>query len=65
MEKTLQKLFDYQRFSGNPRLQKVIDAVHARSAPRRLSEEEAELVAAAGAPYRSPDDPEGEAGRPV
>ena len=34
MEKTLQKLFDYQRFSGNPRLQKVIDAVHAAGISR-------------------------------
>ena len=65
MEKTLQKLFDYQRFSGNPRLQKVIDAVHAGPAPRYLIEDEAEFVAAAGAPYRSPDDPEGEEGRTV
>ena len=52
MEKKLAKLFDYQKFAGNPRLQTVIDSVRKRS--RALSMEEAELVTAAYAPYVKP-----------
>lgn len=51
MEKKLQKLFDYQKFAGNAKLQKVIDSVSARNEARRLSLDEAGLVAAAGEPY--------------
>ncbi len=50
MEKKLSLLFDYQKFEQNPELQRVIDAVHARLSKRRLSDDEAELVAAAGQP---------------
>ena len=52
MEKKLTKLFDYQKFAGNPRLQAVIDSVHKR--PRELILDDAELVSAAGAPYNKP-----------
>ncbi len=50
MEKAISVLFDYQRFDKNADLQAVIDAVHARYAARKLSDDEAELVAAAGMP---------------
>ena len=43
-------LFDFQKFEKNADLQAVIDAVHARYAARKLSDEEAECVAAAGTP---------------
>ena len=52
MEKKISKLFDYQKFAGNPRLQAVIDSVHRQS--RQLSMDEAELVTAAYAPYVKP-----------
>ena len=38
MEKRLAKLFDYQKYAGNPRLQAAIDSVHRR--PRELSMED-------------------------
>ena len=44
MEKTLRKLFDYQKFEGSRALQQVIDNVHTRYAVREL------FVAAAGTP---------------
>ena len=52
MEKKLTKLFDYQRFAGNPKLQAIIDSVHTR--PRELILDDGELVSAAGAPYYKP-----------
>ena len=52
MEKRLSKLFDYQKYARNPRLQAVIDSVHKR--PRELSMDEADLVTAAYAPYVKP-----------
>ena len=52
MEKKISKLFDYQKFAGNPRLQAVIDSVHGQH--RQLSMDEAELVTAAYAPYVKP-----------
>ena len=57
MEKKLTKLFDYQKFAGNPKLQAVIDS--ARRRPRELIPDDAELVSAAGVPYYKPtnDDP--------
>lgn len=59
-EKQLYRAFDFQRFSGNPRLQAVIDAAHARVAARELSDEELEDLAAAGAPEQQdkPEKPE-------
>ena len=58
MEKKLTKLFDYQQFACNPRLQALIDSVHSRR--RELDLDDAELVAAAGSPYLQPtgDDPQ-------
>lgn len=48
MEKTLAKLFDYQKFSGNPALQQVIDSTHSRYARRQLDLADLEFVSAAG-----------------
>ena len=48
MEKKLSLLFDYQKFEQNPELQKVIDSVHARFSKRMLSDDEADMVFAAG-----------------
>ncbi len=50
METKLSVLFDFQRFEKNADLQAVIDAVHARYTARKLTDEEAELVTAAGTP---------------
>ena len=50
METKLSLLFDYQKYVKNPDLQAVIDAVHARYTARKLSDEEADWVNAAGRP---------------
>ena len=50
MEKKISLLFDFQKFEKNKDLQAVIDAVHARYSARKLTDDEAELVAAAGTP---------------
>ena len=50
MEEKISLLFDFQSYEENEDLQSVIDAVHARYASRQLSDDEAELVAAAGRP---------------
>ncbi len=42
--------FDLHRFSPSARLQAVIDASHARTAARELSDEELDRVSAAGEP---------------
>ena len=47
-ERELFRAFDYQRFSGNMRLQAVIDKAHRRQAVRELTDEELDFVAAAG-----------------
>lgn len=47
-EKQLYRAFEFQRFSPNPRLQAVIDGVHARMAARELDDAELDYVAAAG-----------------
>lgn len=47
MEKKLKALFDFQRFQGNERLTKLIDAAK-QSASAELNDEELALVAAAG-----------------
>ena len=63
MEKTLERLFDFQKFAENEELAAVIDAVHARySSTRRraLSLEETEWVNAAGdANYLPPEQEKG------
>ncbi len=48
MEGKLICLFDFQSYEENEDLQAVIEAVHSRYAPQQLSDDEAELVAAAG-----------------
>ncbi|MBR5344413.1 MAG: hypothetical protein IK127_01120 [Clostridia bacterium] len=55
MERKLAALFDFQKFENNSDLQKVIDAVHARSARRELSMEDLEYVNAAQGSYISPE----------
>ena len=49
-EKLLYQAFDLQRFEKNARLQSVIDKAHKRIEGRELSEDELDLVAAAGIP---------------
>ena len=43
MERTLQQLFDFQRFEENPDLARVIDEVHARYAARKTGIRELDL----------------------
>lgn len=50
MEKTLEQLFDYQRYEDTPSLRQVIDSVHARYAVRALDLDEMSWVNAAGMP---------------
>ncbi len=50
MDKTLKRLFDFQKFEGNKELQSVIDSVHARYAVRELDLDEMDFVSAAGNP---------------
>ena len=54
-EEKLFGAFDLQRFSGNERLQAVIDAAHKRCLARELIDDELDLVAAAGALEKKPD----------
>lgn len=49
MERTLIRLFDFQRFEGNRALQAVIDDVHSRYAMRELRDNDLVFVNAAGA----------------
>lgn len=53
IDKKLSLLFDYQEFEQNPELQRIIDSVAARFSKRRLSDDEADLIAAAGRPEMS------------
>ena len=53
-EKLLYQAFDLQRFAPNARLRSVIDASHARTAARELSDDELEFVSAAGTPTAEP-----------
>ncbi len=55
-EKLLSKAFDFQKFSGNQRLQAVIDASHARTTLQslKLSDEDLDLVAGG---RKIPEDP--------
>ncbi len=48
MEKKLKKLFDYQKFEKNPRLEKLIGESEARYKAAELSDENLEMVSAAG-----------------
>ena len=49
-DKIFDLLFDYQTFEPNAELQEIIDQVNARFPSRMLSDDEADLVAAAGLP---------------
>ena len=55
MENKLTKLFDYQKFAGNSKLQAVINSVR-RQSRALISDDDAGFVAAAGAPYCNPAD---------
>ena len=44
----LRRLFDFQRFEKNARLQAVIDETHARIKAYKLSDDVLDLVSAAG-----------------
>jgi len=46
MENLLKNLFDYQKFSGNPKLRRIIDDAHSFGALDDLSDDE--LAFAAG-----------------
>ena len=50
MDERLSLLFDYQSFEQNAELQDVLDGIYARFPSRQLSDDEADLVAAAGLP---------------
>lgn len=52
MEKALSKLFDYQKFERDRKLQSAISSV--RKPARELSLEEASLVSAAGSAHFQP-----------
>lgn len=49
-EAKLKSLFDFQRFENNKKLQRVIDNTHRRVEARELTDDELDLVAAAGVP---------------
>lgn len=58
----LSRLFDFQRFEKNARLQRVIDEAHRRVKARELTDDELDQVAAAGVlnaqtPKKSEDHP--------
>ena len=59
MERKLSELFEFQRYEKNADLQAVINTVHTRYSARKLSDDEADLVAAAGMPEtaKKRDDP--------
>jgi hypothetical protein len=44
----LTRLFDYQLFEGNVKLQQVIHSVHERYRAKELSLDDLEMIAAAG-----------------
>ena len=50
MTEKLGELFDFQKFENSASLQAVIDAAHMRYKGRALSDDEVEMVSAAGTP---------------
>lgn len=54
-EKQLYRLFEYQRFAKNPKLQKIIDETHKKDV-RELNEEDLDLVSAAGGWFKPLED---------
>ena len=57
MEKLLTGLFDFQRFESDPALQGVIDEVEMRYFSEELSDDELDMLSAAGDPYLQALDP--------
>ena len=55
MGNKLNALLDFQKYEKNPKLQAVINSVHARYSGERLSDDEVEFVAAAGMPKTAPE----------
>ena len=53
-ERKLARLFDYQKFAGNSKLQAVIDAAHHQA--QDLSVDDLEMFAAAGDPFQKSAD---------
>lgn len=51
MEKLLTSLFDFQRFEKNPSLQSIIDEVEERYGIDEMTDDELDLLAAAGDPF--------------
>ena len=56
MERTLKRLFDYQKFDNNPELERLVDTVHSRYANRELSIDDVDQVFAAGVTGLLPKD---------
>ena len=51
MENLLKSLFDFQRFEGNPEMQSVIDDVERRYGIIEMTDDELNMLAAAGDPF--------------
>lgn len=49
MENKLKQMFDYQKFEGNERLQKVIDSTQSKFGTK-LEDDDLEMINAAGSP---------------
>ena len=51
MEKLLTSLFDFQRFEKNRELQSIIDEVEQKYGVTEMTDDELDLLAAAGDPF--------------
>ena len=51
MEKLLTNLFDFQRFERNPELQSMIAEVEQKYGVTEMTDDELDLLAAAGDPF--------------
>lgn len=60
MEKKIKQLFDYQKFSRNPRLDAMLAEAEGRY--NALEDDDLALVSAAGEPVPAPLDPAGNVG---
>ena len=56
MKKLLTNLFDFQRFEKNPSLQSIIDEVEERYGIDEMTDDELDLLAAAGDPFSQEHD---------
>ena len=56
-ERLLKGLFDFQRFDGDPALQRLIEETEARYFGEELSDDVLRQVSAAGDPFARPPDP--------